>query len=137
MNCGIETTSGWNPPLITISDIVTVDLDDAIAKGGPFTSCSDHVPAFKKYGEQLGGKFRSFNVGIQHMELTVNFLFSVPPILLASIALQKSGCNPASVGSNGEQGLMQITSDKCSDAPSGNCQDVVRAVRSLIFDEVA
>ena len=63
----------------------------------------------------------------------VKLSFSVPPILLATIALQKSSCNPASVGSNSEQGLMQLTSDKCSNAPSGNCQDVVRAIRSPFF----
>lgn len=52
----------------------------------------------------------------------------VPPILLASIALQESSCNPSTVGGNGEQGLMQLTVDKCGGAPGGNCQDVVRII---------
>jgi len=50
---------------------------------------------------------------------------SVPPILLASIAMQESTCNPGTVGGAGEQGLMQITPDKCGGAPGGDCQDPV------------
>jgi hypothetical protein len=45
--------------------------------------------------------------------------------MLASFALQESSCNPTAVGGAGEQGLMQLTSDKCGDSPGGNCQDVV------------
>jgi hypothetical protein len=61
----------------------------------------------------------------QRMKLAAQPSFPVPSILLASIALQESSCNPATVGGNGEQGLMQLTVDKCGDAPGGNCQDVV------------
>ena len=68
MNCGVEG-SGWNPPQVTISDIVTVDLDDAIAKGGPFTNCSEHVSAFKQYGEQFGREFYLFYVGATGYEI--------------------------------------------------------------------
>lgn len=67
------------------------------------------------------------------MNLLSNISHSVPPILLASIALQESSCNPATVGGNGEQGLMQLTSDKCGNAPGGNCQDVVRILLSLVI----
>ncbi len=49
----------------------------------------------------------------------------VPPIIIASIAMQESSCNPHTVGGGGEQGLMQITKDKCGGAPGGNCQDIV------------
>lgn len=49
----------------------------------------------------------------------------VPPIMLASFAMQESSCNPATVGGAGEQGLMQITKDKCGSAPGGNCKDPV------------
>ncbi|KAF9793374.1 lysozyme-like protein [Thelephora terrestris] len=101
MNCGVNG-AGWTPPPVKVTDLITVDLDDAISQGGPFTTCSAFVWAFKQYGQQFG----------------------LPPILLASIALQESSCNPATVGGNGEQGLMQLTSDKCGDAPGGNCQDV-------------
>ena len=40
--------------------------------------------------------------------------------------MQESGCDPSRVGGAGEQGLMQITPDKCGNAPNGNCQDIVR-----------
>lgn len=66
-------------------------------------------------------------------ETAAQLLFLVPPILLASIALQESSCNPSTVGGNGEQGLMQLTRDKCGGAPGGNCQDVVRIICSLVI----
>jgi len=53
MNCGIED-DGWNPPDIRVTDLVTVDLDDAIAKGGPFEACKSFVWAFKQYGGEFG-----------------------------------------------------------------------------------
>jgi len=37
--------------------------------------------------------------------------------------MQESGCNPNTVGGGGEQGLMQITKEKCVGAPGGNCKD--------------
>lgn len=40
--------------------------------------------------------------------------------------MQESSCNPNTVGGAGEQGLMQLTKDKCTNAPNGNCKDVVR-----------
>ena len=39
--------------------------------------------------------------------------------------MQESSCNPETVGGGGEQGLMQITKDKCGGAPGGNCKDPV------------
>lgn len=45
--------------------------------------------------------------------------------MLASFAMQESSCVPSAVGGAGEQGLMQITVDKCGGAPDGNCQDPV------------
>ena len=48
---------------------------------------------------------------------------SVPPIIVASIAMQESTCNVHEVGGGGEQGIMQISKDKCGGAPGGNCQD--------------
>jgi hypothetical protein len=44
---------------------------------------------------------------------------------LASFAMQESGCNPETVGGAGEQGLMQITREKCGGAPGGNCREPV------------
>ena len=46
--------------------------------------------------------------------------------------MQESSCNPHTVGGGGEQGLMQITKDKCGGAPGGNCQDPVS--KALAFD---
>lgn len=40
--------------------------------------------------------------------------------------MQESTCNPGAVGEGGEQGLMQISKDKCVNAPGGNCQDPVK-----------
>jgi len=39
--------------------------------------------------------------------------------------MQESSCNSQAVGGAGEQGLMQITPDKCKGAPNGNCKDIV------------
>ena len=45
--------------------------------------------------------------------------------MLAAFAMQESTCNADTVGANGEQGLMQLTADKCGGAPGGNCKDPV------------
>ena len=62
-----------------------------------------------------------------YKRLIANFFFRriVPSIILASFAMQESSCNPETVGGGGEQGLMQITKDKCGGAPGGNCKDPV------------
>jgi hypothetical protein len=101
LNCGI-TGSGWNPPFITVNDIVAVDLSQAVKEPGtPFSACGQFVSLFEKYADQYGLK----------------------AIMLASFAMQESSCNPATVGGAGEQGLMQLTVDKCGGAPGGNCKD--------------
>ncbi|KAG2059074.1 lysozyme-like protein [Suillus hirtellus] len=102
LTCGINGT-GWNPPLINIKGIVTVDLS-AVAhqKDSAFANCQDFVATFEQYGSQYG----------------------IPAILLASFAMQESSCIPSTVGRAGEQGLMQLTSDKCVGAPNGDCMDV-------------
>jgi hypothetical protein len=46
-------------------------------------------------------------------------LILVPPILLASFAMQESTCNPSATGGNGEAGLMQIAQPNCGGAPGG------------------
>ncbi|ELU37088.1 SLT domain-containing protein [Rhizoctonia solani AG-1 IA] len=48
---------------------------------------------------------------------------TVPAIMIASIMMQESSCNKDTVGGGGEQGLMQITHEKCAGAPGGNCRD--------------
>lgn len=52
----------------------------------------------------------------------------VQPIMIASIMMQESSCNKDTVGGGGEQGLMQITHDKCGGAPNGDCKEPVRIV---------
>jgi len=128
LNCGLEN-GGWNPPFVHINDLITVDLDAAIAQGGPFTKCKPYAWAFKQSGGQLGSMFCFQFDATAWMELTFKRSSPVSPIILASIALQESSCNPHTVGGNGEQGLMQLTKDKC--APGVNCQDVVCTICPL------
>jgi soluble lytic murein transglycosylase-like protein len=49
--------------------------------------------------------------------------YGIPAIMLASFAMQESSCNPNTVGGGGEQGLMQLTHDKCGGAPGGDCKN--------------
>jgi hypothetical protein len=102
LTCGVRG-GGWNPPNVQVSDLKVVDLNDALKSGdSPFHACrGDLIGKFYQYAGEVG----------------------VPPILLASIAMQESSCNPATVGGAGEQGLMQLTKDKCGGAPGGDCKD--------------
>lgn len=56
LTCGINGT-GWNPPLIDIKGIVTVDLS-AVAhqKDSAFANCQDFVATFEQYGSQYGSR---------------------------------------------------------------------------------
>lgn len=67
-----------------------------------FGACAPYLDHFNSIGNELG----------------------IPPIALASIAMQESSCNPDVTGGGGEQGMFQITNDKCGGAPGGNCKDV-------------
>ena len=120
MNCGVNN-GGWNPPFVTVHDIVAKDLASAVKTSNtPFLACSAFTAMFEKYGNE----------------------HSIPPIMLAAFAmqvcalpqedvglfltmLQESSCNANTVGGAGEQGLMQLTQDKCGGAPGGNCRDPV------------
>jgi len=103
LNCGFEAGhSGWQPPYISMEDIITQPLSTALSKpGSPFKACSQYIWIFEKYGAQ----------------------YNIPPIILASFAMQESSCIADSVGGGGEQGLMQISGEKCVGAPSGGCKD--------------
>jgi hypothetical protein len=102
LNCGFETNDGWQPPFVRVQDLVTHSLSSALqSPSSPFKACSKFLWIFEKYGSQYG----------------------IPPIILVSFAMQESGCNPNIVGGGGEQGLMQITREKCGGAPGGNCKD--------------
>ena len=104
LNCGFESPGGWQPPYIRVEDVITQSLSSALqSSSSPFKACADFISIFEKYGNQYG----------------------IPAIMLASFAMQESSCKPNTVGGAGEQGLMQITRDKCVGAPNGNCQDPV------------
>ncbi|KAF8200697.1 glycoside hydrolase family 23 protein [Pholiota molesta] len=101
LNCGFES-GGWQPPNVRMQDIITQSLSSAVqSPSSPFKACSKYITLFETYGAQYG----------------------ISPIILASFAMQESSCNPNTVGGAGEQGLMQITRDKCGGAPGGNCKD--------------
>jgi len=103
MNCGFED-AGWHPPYVQVKDLITVPLGAALQNPeSPFKACAAFIGLFEKYGGMYG----------------------IPSIMLASFAMQESSCRPWTVGGAGEQGLMQITVDKCGGAPGGNCQDPV------------
>ena len=106
LNCGFESEHGWQPPYIRMEDIVTHSLSSALKNyNSPFKACSQFTWIFEKYGRQ----------------------YNIPPILLASFAMQESSCRPDVVGGGGEQGLMQISGEKCIGAPNaGGCRDPVR-----------
>ncbi|KAG8738855.1 hypothetical protein FRC10_006426 [Ceratobasidium sp. 414] len=85
------------------TDVIAKDLETAVQMpNSPFVRCQPYFPYFYKYGQ----------------------MYNVPPILIASFANQESGCNPSTAGGAGEVGMMQITPDKCTGAPGGNCADV-------------
>jgi hypothetical protein len=101
--CGIND-GGWKPPYVGIHDLVTKDLWDSLNSGNsPFEPCRPYIDMFVNYGNQ----------------------YDIPPIMLASFAMQESTCNPNTVGGGGEQGLMQITQEKCGGAPGGDCKNPV------------
>lgn len=55
-NCGIEG-SGWTPPPMNVSDVVSKDLNDALSEpNSPFSNCGPYVSYFYQYASQYGGK---------------------------------------------------------------------------------
>lgn len=102
LNRGVTSQGGWNPCHVTVDQLIAVDLATALKQdNSPFQACSQYVSLFNKYGNQFG----------------------VHPIMLASFAMQESSCQAGAQGEGGEQGLMQLSQDKCGKAPGGNCKD--------------
>ncbi|GFZ51606.1 hypothetical protein JCM24511_09373, partial [Saitozyma sp. JCM 24511] len=97
LNCGVSG-GGWTPPYVTASQLVAADLDPS----GVFSACSAYFSQFEQYAGQYG----------------------VPPIMLASFALQESSCNAGATGGNGEAGLMQIAPSNCNPPSGTSCWDV-------------
>jgi len=100
LNCGVEG-GGWAPPYLSISDLAYMSLDDALKDpNSPYHACGEFIGLFNQYGGEFG----------------------IPPIMLAAFAMQESSCKSWTVGGGGEQGLMQITQEKCGGAPNGDCK---------------
>ncbi|GAA6022106.1 hypothetical protein JCM10207_000764 [Rhodosporidiobolus poonsookiae] len=113
LNCGLSessSTSGWTPPTLALSQLKTVTLTEALAMANSaYTPCAQYQDLFEKYADQE----------------------SLPPILLAAFAMQESSCDSTVLGdSGGAYGLMQITEDKCGNAPGGNCSDAEYNVKT-------
>jgi len=79
-----------------------MDLSTALKDpNSPFHACKPYLSFFEKHAAEN----------------------NLPAILLASFSMQESGCVPSTIGGAGEQGLMQITKEKCVGAPNGDCLD--------------
>jgi len=103
LNCNINKSGGWKPPHVTVADLVTVDLNDALKDpNSPFHACSKYLDTFDRVGKK----------------------YNIPSILLASFALQESTCNEDAVGGAGEQGLMQLTKENCGKDHIHTCKEV-------------
>jgi hypothetical protein len=96
LNCGLDN-SGWNPPKITLDELVYVDLSSLDLGNSIYAPCRDYVGYFNTYGA----------------------MHNLPPIMIAAIAMQESTCNPYAVGGGSEQGMMQLTGSNCDGAPGG------------------
>ncbi|KAG9046326.1 hypothetical protein FS837_004640 [Tulasnella sp. UAMH 9824] len=106
MDCGIQKNSNskWTPPKVTMSDVITVSLDEALAMdNSPYKACSKYLDLFKS----VAG------------DTTINGV-AMPPIMLAAFAMQESTCNPKTRGQGGEVGMFQLSQDKC---PGGKASD--------------
>jgi len=97
LNCGLNG-GGWTPPHLTLDKLIYKPLSG----DGVFAPCKDYFWAFEQFGAQ----------------------YNVPPILLASFAMQESTCNPWATGGNKEAGLMQIAQPNCWGAPGGDCYNI-------------
>lgn len=116
-NCGLDG-AGWTPPSLKMEEVRSVPLDEVLEDDdSPFKPCKPYKEIFDKYGYELG----------------------IPPILLASFAMQESTCNKDVRGGGGEVGLMQITPDKCTagipcDDPDYNIGTAARYFKSRLDD---
>lgn len=99
LNCGL-TSGGWSPPKLNLDQLKIIS-STAAADSPVFAPCKPLLWAFQAAEKAHG----------------------IPATVLMSFAMQESTCNPSATGGNGEQGLMQITPDKCGGAPNGNCKD--------------
>ncbi|KAK4058851.1 hypothetical protein OIO90_000297 [Microbotryomycetes sp. JL221] len=119
LNCGLSESnkeSPWTPPHIEISQLKYIALEEAV-KLEPFKACTQWVELFNKVGKET----------------------QLPPVFLASIAMTESSCRGDAVAPGGASwGLMQITTDKCGEAPGGDCNSPEFNVRkgATYFNDV-
>lgn len=115
LNCGINKSnpsSPWTPPKIAIHEVIVKEL----TSDGIFAPCAQYFSLFEKYGK----------------------LNDIPPIFLASFAMQESSCQAGARGDNGGAfGLMQITEDKCTsgiacDDPDYNVKTAAKYFRDTL-----
>jgi hypothetical protein len=109
LNCGVDSDQGWQPPPVTLQNMVYKDLATVLEQdGNVFSACKDYLHIFETMSSETG----------------------IPTILLASIALQESGCRPDVTGGAGEIGMMQITGEKCPQGyPDASCYDAETNIR--------
>jgi len=83
LNCGLSQGNPdgkWNPPMVNIHDVSVAEL----SADGVFAPCAPYFHLFRSIGAEL----------------------DIPPIFLASFAMQESTCNKDAVGRDSSLGLM-------------------------------
>lgn len=106
LNSGIsksKRTSRWSPPKLKLSQLKTVSLTKALKNpNSPFHACKPWLKHFNSAAKR----------------------HNLPPILLASIAMQESSCRPDARGDNGGAfGLMQLIRENCKGRSGSDCSD--------------
>lgn len=107
IDCGISSSNssgdtGWTPPTVTLPELVYMSLSTALnTSNTPFSACNQYLPEFVQVAQQ----------------------HNLPAIMMASFAMQESGCDPTAKGQGGEVGMFQLSEDKCTGV--ANCYDAV------------
>ncbi|KAG9003254.1 hypothetical protein FRB94_007736 [Tulasnella sp. JGI-2019a] len=98
IDCGISSTNssgdkGWTPPTVRIQEMVYMNLSTALNQSTTvFSACDQYLANFTSVSAAKG----------------------IPAIMMASFAMQESGCNPKATGQGGEVGMFQLSPDKCT-----------------------
>ncbi|CAD6586111.1 MAG: hypothetical protein CYPHOPRED_003424 [Cyphobasidiales sp. Tagirdzhanova-0007] len=99
----IKRWSRWTPPQLKLSQLKTVSLTKALKDpASPFHACKPYIKLFNSAAKK----------------------YNLPPILLASIAMQESSCQPSASGDdNGAFGLMQLIVENCKGRSGSDCAE--------------
>lgn len=84
LNCGLNA-NGWTAPALHINQVKYKGLSE-VQDDSLFSACAPYFDLFNQHGAEHG----------------------VPPIFLASIAMQESSCNPSATGGGGEAGELWV-----------------------------